>query len=514
MFEAAELGLRVTKEDYKQQVPELRVKLLHLQERLKNAPFSVLILINGADGAGKGEVVNILHEWMDPRFLLTYGFGPPTQEERDRPQAWRFWRALPPDGRIGIFFGSWYSRPILDRAYGESSDTAFDTALRHIKNMEKALVDDGLLLFKFWFHLAKKEQKKRLKKLKKNPKTSWRVTKLDLKHLKMYDRFRVIDEKAIRITSTGEAPWTIVEATDRRYQCLTVGNLIAEQIEKRLEAWETSKTDSLLRKEKGDPKDPDPKKSSRQADRDVPLGEKYVTILDKLDLSRTIESKTYKKNLNLLQGKLNKIYRKAKKKGLATILVFEGWDAGGKGGAIRRITGALDSRDYRVVPIAAPTDEERARHYLWRFWRHLPDRGHITVFDRSWYGRVMVERVEGFARESEWSRAFAEINDFEEQIVEHGYLLEKFFFHISPDEQLRRFEERQKTLWKHFKITDEDWRNRDKWDAYEQAVNEMIERTSTEYAPWTLVEANSKEYARIKVLETFFNGLKKTVGKT
>ncbi|MFH2218971.1 MAG: polyphosphate:AMP phosphotransferase [Pseudomonadota bacterium] len=512
MFEAAELGLRVTKEEYKQKVPELRVKLLHLQERLKESPFSVLILINGADGAGKGEVVNVLHEWMDPRFLLTYGFGPPTQEESERPHAWRFWRALPPDGRIGIFFGSWYSRPILQRAYEESTDQEFDVALQHIRNLEKALVDDGLLLFKFWFHLSKKDQKKSLKKLKKDPRNSWRVSKLDLKHLKMYDLFRRIDEKAIRITSTGEAPWTIVEAADRRHQCLTVGNLLAEQIEKRLKAWEASKIAPASQKEKGDTKDTGGKKSIRK-DQNTRLGEKYITILDKLDFSRTLEPKAYKENLNILQGKLNRMYRKAKKKGVATILVFEGWDAGGKGGAVRRITGALDSRDYRVVPIAAPTDEERSRHYLWRFWRHLPDRGHITVFDRSWYGRVMVERVEGFAREDEWSRAYAEINDFEEQLVEHGYVLKKFFFHISPDEQLRRFEERKKTPWKLFKITDEDWRNRKNWDLYEQAVNEMVERTSTEYAPWTLVEANSKEYARIKVLQTFLKGLKQRVRK-
>ncbi|MFC1811395.1 polyphosphate:AMP phosphotransferase, partial [Thermodesulfobacteriota bacterium] len=436
-----------------------------------------------------------------------------TQEESERPTSWRFWRVLPPDGRIGIFFGSWYTRPIIRRTYGETTDKAFDVALQHIKSLEKALVDDGMLLFKLWFHLSKKDQKKKLRKLKKDPQNSWRVSKLDWKHLKMYDLFRRIDEKALRITSTGEAPWNIVEATDRRYQCLTVGNLLADQIGKRLAAWETSKTARSSQKEQSDTKDSTGKKSIRKEAKTIRLGEKYVTILDKLDLSRTLTPEAYKKSLNSLQGRLNRIFRKAKKKGVAAILVFEGWDAGGKGGAIRRITGALDSRDYRIVPIAAPTDEERAHHYLWRFWRHLPDRGHITVFDRSWYGRVMVERVEGFAREEEWSRAYAEINDFEEQLAEHGYVLNKFFFHISPDEQLRRFEERQKTLWKQFKITDEDWRNREKWDLYEQAVNEMIKRTSTEYAPWTLVEANSKEYARIKVLETFCSSLKQRIRK-
>ena len=514
MFEAAELGLHVTKEEYKRKVPKLRVKLLHLQERLKTAPFPVLILINGADGAGKGEVVNILHEWMDPRFLLTYGFGPLTKDESQRPPFWRFWRVLPPKGRIGIFFGSWYTRPIIKRAYGEIADEEFDVALQRIKTQEKALVDDGMLLFKFWFHLSKKDQKKSLKNLKKDPENSWRLSKLDWKHLKMYDLFRRIDENALRITSTGEAPWTIVEAVDRRHQCLTVGNLIAEQLEKRLEAWEAAKAAKASPKEQRDQKDPDGEEPSRKSAKKTELGKKHITILDKLDLTRTLTPKEYNKSQNTLQGKLNILYRKAKKKGIASILIFEGWDAGGKGGAIRRITGALDSRDYRVVPVAAPTEEERAQQYLWRFWRHLPDRGHITVFDRSWYGRVMVERVEGYAREEEWSRAYAEINDFEEQLAEHGYVLNKFFFHISAEEQLRRFEERQKTPWKHFKITEEDWRNREKWDFYEKAVSEMIERTSTEYAPWTLVEANSKEYARIKVLETFYNSLKQMVLKT
>ncbi|MFH1991098.1 MAG: polyphosphate:AMP phosphotransferase [Pseudomonadota bacterium] len=514
MFEAAELGLHVTKEEYKSKVPKLRVRLLHLQERLKNAPFPVLILINGADGAGKGEVVNILHEWMDPRFLLTYGFGPLTKDESQRPPFWRFWRALPPQGRIGIFFGSWYTRPIIKRAYGEIADEEFDVALQRIKSQEKTLVDDGMLLIKFWFHLSKKDQKKSLKNLKKDPENSWRVSKLDFKHLKMYDLFRGIDENALRVTSTGEAPWTIVEAVDRRYQCLTVGNLIAEQLEKRLEAWEAAKAAKVAQKEKGGLKDAGAEEPSRKSAKKIEAGKKHITILDKLDLTRTLTPKEYKQSQNTLQGKLNRLYRKAKKKGVASILIFEGWDAGGKGGAIRRITGALDSRDYRVVPIAAPTDEERAHQYLWRFWRHLPDQGHITIFDRSWYGRVMVERVEGYAREEEWARAYAEINDFEEQLAEHGYALNKFFLHISSEEQLRRFEERQKTPWKHFKITEEDWRNREKWDLYEKAVNELIERTSTEYAPWTLVEADSKEYARTKVLETFYNTLKQKVRKT
>ena len=189
------------------------------------------------------------------------------------------------------------------------------------------------------------------------------------------------------------------------------------------------------------------------------------------------------------------------------VAVFEGWDAGGKGGAIRRLTRGLDARDYRVVPIAAPTEDERAHHYLWRFWRYLPRRGRITIFDRSWYGRVLVERVEGFAAEDEWRRAYSEINDFEAQLTDFGTVLLKFWLHITPDEQLRRFEERQGIGYKQWKITDEDWRNREKWALYESAVQDMVERTSTSAAPWTLVEGNSKRYARLKVLRTVCDAL-------
>ena len=189
------------------------------------------------------------------------------------------------------------------------------------------------------------------------------------------------------------------------------------------------------------------------------------------------------------------------------ILALEGWDAAGKGGAIRRVTHALDARMYRVIPIAAPTDEERAHHYLWRFWRHLPRLGRITIYDRTWYGRVLVERAEGFASEAEWMRAYKEINEFEEQLTEHGIVLVKYWLHISADEQLERFKERETAPWKQYKITPEDYRNREKMNLYEQAASDMIARTSTEFSPWTLVEANDKRYARIKVLRTLCDRL-------
>jgi len=496
MFETAELGRKVSKEEYEKEVPGLRVALLQAQEKLKSAKFPVLILVNGADGTGKGEVVNLLHEWMDPRFLLTYTFAAPSEEEAQRPEFWRFWRALPPKGRIGIFFGSWYTRPILQRAYGETRRRDLEADVQRIRAFEKELVDDGYLIIKFWFHLRKKDQKARMKELEDDPATSWRVTKTDWKHFKMYDRFREICEDVVRQTSTGDAPWHVVEARDRRFQSLTVGRTLLDLIGKCLGAAAPAPA-------------PLPRAGGRAERPGGRPGERTVSILDKLDLTLKVPDRKYDEELPRLQGRLNRLVRQAKQEGRSSILLFEGWDAAGKGGAIRRVAGALDARDYRVVSFAAPTEEERAHHYLWRFWRHLPGGGRVLIFDRSWYGRVLVERVEGFAKPPEWARAYEEINDFEDQLAEHGYVFLKYFLHISPAEQLRRFKEREGTPWKRFKITEEDYRNRAKWDAYEEAVNEMVERTSTEAAPWTLVESNDKRHTRLKVLGAFCDRLEK-----
>lgn len=490
MFETAELGRKISKEEYKTLEPELRMQLLEVQEDLKTAQFPVIILIGGVDGAGKGETVNLLHEWMDARYLETRTFGAPSDEERERPEAWRFWRVLPPKSRIGIFFGSWYTRPIVDCAYGRTTEHDLDSELASINAFEKELVDDGALIIKFWFHLSKDAQETRLKSLSKNPKTRWRVTKEDWKHFKMYDIFRHVSERALRTTSTGEASWTIVEGADERYRSITVGKHILEEISLRLE------------KEKVKKEKPKSKKITTQ--------DSY-TLLDTLDLTQTLDEEKYKKQLEKYQGKLNKLYRKAKAKNRSAILVFEGWDAAGKGGIIRRITPAMDARDYQIIPIAAPTEEERAQHYLWRFWRHIPRAGRVTIFDRSWYGRVLVERVEGFAREDEWKRAYSEIVNFEEKLCKHGIVLLKFWVHIDQEEQFKRFELRQNTPYKHYKITEEDFRNREKWNDYEIAANEMIERTATEFSPWHLIEANDKKFARIKVLKTFCERLKESL---
>lgn len=484
MFESAELGHKIDKATYDAEVPKLREALLEAQMDLaKLAKFPVIILIGGVDGAGRGETVNLLNEWMDPRFVQTHGMGEPSDEELDRPMMWRFWRALPPKGRIGVFLGSWYTWPILNRVLGRTKTAELDQSLERAKRLEKMLVDEGALVLKFWMHLSKEKQEKRLKILEKDPKTRWRVTERDWEHYKQYDKFLAVNERVIRHTSTAEAPWIIVEGYDPRYRSLTVGKCILEAIRKRLT-------------EAGKKKLPEVSAPPLLPSID------QLNVLKTLDLTQKLDKKTFEAELEKYQGKLAVLTRDPKFRDITVVVMFEGNDAAGKGGAIRRITGALDARYYNIVPIAAPTEEERAQPYLWRFWRHIPRRGRLTIFDRSWYGRVLVERVEGYCSEADWMRAYSEINDFESQLVRHKIIVVKFWLAISNEEQLRRFKDREKVGFKRFKITEEDWRNREKWGDYERAVCDMVDRTSTDIAPWTLIEANDKNFARIKILKT------------
>lgn len=483
MFEAAELGHKVDKTTYERAVPALRAALLNAQYDLAEAVrFSALIVIGGVDGAGRGETVNLLNEWMDPRHIHTHAFPEPSGEEREHPRMWRFWRALPPKGKLGILFGAWHTEPIIKRVMREIKLAEVNAEIDEIVRFERMLTNEGMLLIKLWFHLSKERQQKRLKALEKDPRTRWRVTDTDWARFKLYDRFRAVSEYYLRHTSTGEAPWAVIEGEDARYRSLTVGKLLLGSLRERLDSkmpvQPVGKAPALL-----------PAIDGRN-------------LLGSLDLSKRLPKQKYESQLEKWQGRLNVLSREAKFKRLSVAIVFEGPDAAGKGGAIRRITGALDARQYLGIPIAAPTEEERAQPYLWRFWRHLPRRGRLTIYDRSWYGRVLVERVEGFCAEADWMRAYSEINDFEEQLVLNRTLLAKFWLQISKDEQLKRFKLREKTSFKRFKITAEDWRNRKKWDGYRIAADEMVQRTSTSLAPWTLVEANDKFYARIKVLKT------------
>ena len=490
MFESAELGHKIGKEEYKKEVPLLRAALLEAQYELRDSKkFPVMALVSGQDGAGKGETINTLYEWMDPRLISTLAFAEPSDEEAQRPFMWRYWRALPPKGRTGMFAGSWYSIPIRDMIEGRITDAELDQRIDQINRFEQMLANEGTLLLKFWFHLSKDGQKRRLKALEKDPSTAWRVTKWNWDRLKTYDRLQEVAGRVLRMTNTPWAPWIILEGEDDRYRNLTTGKLLLSSLRSRLDGSSAKATPSVSFVAR-----PDTDK---------------IDVISSMDLTASIQKKKYDTELAKWQGRLAELTRDPAFDKRSLVCVFEGSDAAGKGGAIRRIAAALDAREYQVVPVAAPTEEERVQPYLWRFWRHLPKKGRTVIFDRSWYGRVLVERVEGFCSEADWSRAYSEINDFEREMSEDGAIVVKFWLQVSKDEQLRRFKERQDVEFKRFKITDEDWRNREKWDAYHGAVCDMVERTSTESSPWTLVEANDKLFARVKVIRTICERLEK-----
>ncbi|CCG07603.1 Polyphosphate:AMP phosphotransferase [Pararhodospirillum photometricum DSM 122] len=422
---------------------------------------------------------------------------------------------------MGLFLSSWYSRPFMDRALGHLDEAAFDKALERVAAFERTLSDDGTLILKFWMHLGKEPQRRRLKSLEKDPLQSWRVTPTDWDNWRRYDTFIAASERLLQRTSVGHAPWQIVEGEDHRYRSLTVLTTLRDALRRHLTERASRRAtaslpdvpDGLSRPSPVDGQAPG-QVSAAEPSQDVEqmlseVRHALPSILDRLPTDLVLEKDEYARALAHEQGRLNTLVREARLKGVSTVVVFEGWDAAGKGGAIRRITQALDARDYQVIPVAAPSDEEKAHHYLWRFWRHMSRAGRVTVFDRSWYGRVLVERVEGFAEPRDWRRAYAEIRDFEEQLIDHGIALAKFWMHITREEQLNRFKERETVAYKRWKLTSEDWRNRDKWDHYEEAVNDMVERTSPSHAPWTLVEAGDKRHARVKVLRTVCDTLEK-----
>ncbi|WP_295474507.1 polyphosphate:AMP phosphotransferase [uncultured Pseudomonas sp.] len=488
MFESAEIGHAIDKQTYDDQVPALREALLDAQYELhEQARRPVIVLINGIEGAGKGETVKLLNEWMDPRLIEVRTFDQKTDEELDHPPMWRYWRQLPAKGRMGIFFGNWYSQMLQDRVHGLLKDAELDQAISAAERLEKMLSDEGALIFKFWFHLSRKQMKQRLKSLRDDPLHSWRISPLDWQQSKTYDKFVRFGERVLRRSSREYAPWHVIEGADANYRSLTVGRLLLEGLQAALQA---------------PPVEPQGLAVGPRGTHDDEL-----TLLDSLDLSQQLDKDDYEHQLITEQARLSRNMRDKHMKRHALVAVFEGNDAAGKGGAIRRVAAALDPRQYHIVPIAAPTQDELAQPYLWRFWRQIPARGKFTIFDRSWYGRVLVERVEGFCSDTDWLRAYGEINDFEEQLTNAGVVVVKFWLAIDEQTQLERFQAREKIPFKRYKITEDDWRNRKKWPQYRRAVGDMVDRTSTSIAPWTLVEANDKRWARVKVLRTLNEAL-------
>ncbi len=506
MFQTAELGQKLSKREFKQKELLLWENLLSLQQKLRlEGKFPVLVDFAGVRGAGKGTSVNLLNKWMDARWIVTHAFTEPSDEERERPTFWRFWRQMPPKGQIGIHMSGRYSRPLLDFVYGRISQVEFTHELDRINGFEKALADDGTMVLKFWMHISRDVQKSRLELLENDPLRSWRMLPEDWKHWEMYDKFIEAAERIISYTNTGHAPWEIIEGEDSNYRGLRVGEVFQLALERHLMTQQIRQKFLTEMREEVHNKAADVIASDGN-------GRPPLTIMDGLDLSHSLGKKEYREELAFYKARLAGLFQKAAQKKISTTLVFEGPDAGGKGGAIRQITSVLDARFYKVYPFAAPTDIENAHHYLWRFWSCIPRAGRMTIFDRSWYGRVLVERIERFAGDDEWRRAYSEINDFEDQMIEHGIVLLKFWMHISKEEQLKRFKSREETPHKRWKLCDEDWRNRERWDEYSLAAHEMIQQTSVRKSPWILIENENKRYGRIKVIKTVCEALERAVG--
>lgn len=477
-------------EELKQRLKAAEEKLSQQQMKLKERRLPVLVLIEGWGAAGKGSAIGQIIKNIDPRFFKVFSMpSTPTEEERRRPFLYRFFEKIPEAGKFTFLDSGWMDQIMKERLDGKLDDKAYAQRVDSVKRFERGLTDNGYLVLKFFFHISKKEQESRIEALLSEKDTAWRVSEGDLWQNRHYDKCLEAFDRYLDDTNTPSAPWYIVDSKSKKFAELQVMETLCMGIETALH--NESLAVPLL--QNAFPLIKMPKL------RDVPLE------------GKTLDEEKYKKELKELQQKLGQLHNRLYRKRVPVIIAYEGWDAAGKGGNIKRLTGALDPRGFEVHPIASPEPHEKARHYLWRFWTRLPKDGHIAIFDRTWYGRVMVERLEGFCSENDWQRAYYEMNEFEQELHNWGAVILKFWVQIDKDTQLARFTERQNTPSKQWKITDEDWRNREKWDLYEQAVDEMLQKTSTTYAPWHILESVDKKYARIKALHIVIDALEKAL---
>ena len=487
IFAALENGNRIGKRKYEKQVAALRVELLNLQYDLREADFSVVVLLAGNDRPEVVSMLRTLHDWLDERYLHHFVmFGADQMQDPERPIAKRYWKRLPPKGRIGVFLGGWPTFLLRSALAADWTQDQLDEALHTVNRFEQQQSDNGALVLKYWLHLPESVLNKRVAAADDDPETHWDIAQYDWEFLQHTPSETALVEHIIQHTDQSWAPWTLVESADARFRNLTVGQHVARVVGER------------LRKA--------PKPTKVPATKDLQAATEQLS-LDDLDLSARVDPADYERELAALQARINRLAHRAREAGIATVLVFEGVDAAGKGGVIRRLARALPVQHTRVIRISAPNEAEQARHYMWRFWTRLPRHGETVIFDRSWYGRVLVERVEEIAPEHEWRRAYEEINDFEESLCRSGFVFKKFWLQIDADEQLKRFEARARTPYKKYKLTAEDFRNREKWDEYQAAVRDMIAATGTDIAPWHLIAANDKRHARLEVLREVAQGL-------
>lgn len=471
--------------DLKEKTVQLRQMLAELQLKIRENKLPVIIIFEGWSASGKGSLIGDLIKYLDPRFFKVYSTLPADSAQMRYPMMKRFWANIPEYGKMAVMDRSWYQELAVARMEEDISDKEYARRVKTVNEFERQLRNDGYLIIKFFLQISKEEQKRRFDKLRENSETKWRVTERDKKRHKLYDEYYKAFDDMLTQTDTPQAHWTVIDTTDKTFAKYQMFSTVANRI--------TSALDSP--------------KVTFAADEQY----KLLPMPKLADISletKTLSDEAYAEQLKKCQKELSKLHSRLYQAKIPMIIAFEGWDAAGKGGAIKRISSALDPRGYEAIPIAAPDKTELAHHYLWRFWNNIPKTGHIAIFDRTWYGRVMVEKLEGFTPAERCVQAYDEINGFEKELSASGFIIVKFWLQIDKDEQLRRFTERQNTPAKQWKITDEDWRNREKWEQYETAVNEMLAKTSSAYAPWNVIEANDKKYARIKVLQTVIAAVK------
>lgn len=466
------------KEELKQRLKAAQAKLATYQLEIKEKKIPVFVLLEGWGAAGKGKLIGKIIKNIDPRFFKVATMAAPTAEDLRRPFFYRFMKEIPEAGKFKFLDTGWMEETAKERLLENMDDDDYDKRINSVKRFERQLTDDGYLVLKFFLHIDREEQKKRMEHVLADEDAYWRINDFDKWQNKNYEECVDVFSKFMNDTNLSQAPWYIVDSENYKWAEVQLLELMNSAIEVALQ----------------------------NSAHSVPILQNTFPLvkmpkLNEVDLENAvIDDETYKIELKRLQKKLSVLHDRLYRKRIPVIIAYEGWDAAGKGGNIKRITGALDPRGFEVHPIASPEPHEKARHHLWRFWTRLPKTGHIAIFDRTWYGRLMVERLEGFCSENDWKRCFNEINEFEKELDDWGAVIFKFWVEIDKDTQLERFTLRQNNPEKQWKITDEDWRNRDKWDLYEGAVNEMLQKTSTRFAPWYILESVDKKYARIKAL--------------
>lgn len=480
---------RPGEEELKARLKAAREKLAGQQTLIKEHKLPVLVLVEGWGTAGKGSVIGQMIRNIDPRFFKVAPMDQPTEEEKRKPFLCRYFTKIPEAGKFMFLDSGWMDEVTRNRVHGEMDQKTYEQRIDSIRRFERQLTDNGYLVMKFFCHISEKEQKKRIEDLVEEIDTRWRVSENDKWQNKHYEKCLEVFDRYMEDTNNPSAPWYVIDAKSKKWAELQALEILTQGIEIALQ--NQSLAVPLL--QNVFPLEKVPKLS------EIPLENK------------SLSDEEYKEQLTRLQNHLKELHNRLYRKKVPVVIVYEGWDAAGKGGNIKRITEALDPRGFEVQPIASPEPHEKARHYLWRFWMRLPKTGHIAIFDRSWYGRVMVERLEGFCSENDWKRAYNEMNEFEKELHDWGAVIIKFWVQIDKDTQLARFTDRQNTPEKQWKITDEDWRNREKWDEYEVAVNEMIQKTSTTFAPWHILESVDKKYARIKALKIVIEELEKVL---